>query len=165
MGEWFDPGELFKVPFENEIVGPLSITYLIVFIAGFLTAAALYFRPPSRLRGHGLRLRLSRRIAQSLMWAFGTGLVFFLFRVLGLPGLGWRIWLYVTALAVLAVIGYFVYYLRAKFPAQLAAYDAQQLKRQYQVARRRRPVGEDGTVAPRSPRAEKRRQRTGGRSR
>lgn len=165
MGELFDPGKLFRVPYESEIVGPLSIIYLIVFIAGFVAATALYFRPPARVKGHALRLRLSRRIAQALMWTFGIGLAFFVFRVLGLPGLGWRLWLYVSALALAAVIGYFLYYLRTQFPAQLAAYEAQQLKRQYQLTRRRRPAGEDGAPVPRSPRAEKRRQRSGTRSR
>lgn len=162
MGELFDPQDLLAVPFAEEVFGPLAVVYLIVFIAGFLTATALYFRPPARLKGHALRRRISGRIAQGFIWAFGIGLVFFAFRVMGLPGLGIRLWLYVAALGVLGVLGYVVYYLRRHYPAQLAAYEAQQLKRQYLQASRRRPVGADGVTVPRSPRAEKRRQRSTG---
>ena len=162
MGDLFDPQDLLAVPYADEVFGPLAIVYLIIFIAGFLTATALYFRPPARLKDHALRRRLSGRIAQAFMWAFGVGLVFFAFRVMGLPGLGIRLWLYVTALGVAGVLGYVVYYLRRHYPEQLAAYEAQQLKRQYLQASRRRPVDADGVALPRSPRAEKRRQRSGG---
>lgn len=165
MGDLFDPGKLFRVPYQDEIVGPLSIVYLAVFITGFLAAAWLSWRPPARVKAHPLRARLGRRIANALLWAFGAGLVFFGFRALGLPGLGWRLWAYVTALAVLALIGYIIYYTRRRFPKELAAYAAKQVKRQYLQASRRRPVGDNGAPVPRSPRAEKRRQRSGARGR
>lgn len=161
MGDLFDPQKLFQVPFQEDILGPFSIVYLVVFVAGFAASAWLYWRPPARVRAHDLRRRLSRRFAQLLLWAFGIGLVFFGFRVLGLPGLGWRLWAYVTALGVLGVIVYIAYYVRTRYPRELAAYEARQLKRQYLQASRRR-VADDGQPLPRSPRAEKRRQRSRG---
>ena len=166
MGDFFNPSDLTRVPFQDEVFGPLSIIYLGVFVIGFLTALVLYFRPPARIKGHPVRRRLAGRITTALMWGFGVGLAFFVFRVMGLPGLGWPLWLYLSAIAVIALAGYIVYYSRTKYPAEMAAYEEQRLKRQYQQAARRRPVSEDGVVVPRSPRAEKRRQRsTGARTR
>lgn len=161
MGDLFDPSKLMTVPYQEEILGPLSLGYLIVFLAGFITALALSLRPPARLKAHGLRRRFAQRTANLLLWGFGVGLVFFGFRVLGLPFLGWRLWAYVTALAVLAIVGYIVYSIRMEYPKQLAAYEAQQLKRYYQQQTRKRPIGENGRPVARSPRAEKRRARGG----
>jgi hypothetical protein len=166
MGDYFDPRKLTQVPFQDEIIGPLSIIFLIVFSAGFVAALALALRPPARIKAHPLYLRLVQRFANAFAWVFGIGLVLFGFRALGVPQfLAIRLWLYLAALAALALAVYVFYYWRARFPAQLEAYNAQQLKRQYQQARRRRPVNPDGTEVPRSARAEKRRQRTGARGR
>ena len=170
MGWLFDLGRIFSwqrltsVPYEDEVLGPLAITYLIIFLAGFLSAAALYWRAPERFKTNALLRRLSRRFATIFMWVTGVGLAFFGFRVLGLPFLGIRLWLWVSVLALVAAIGYVVYHLRARDPAEREAYEAQQLKRRYQQAGRR-PVGGDAVLVPRSPRAEKRRQRSGARQR
>lgn len=162
MGSLLDPQYMLQPPYQDEIVGPASLIFLGIFAVGFIVATFLYLRPPARVRAHGLRLRLSQRIANALMWTFGIGLVFFGFRALGLPFLGWRLWTYVTALALVVVVGYILYYLRTSYPKELAGYEAQQLKRYYQQRNRRRPVAADGVVMPRSPRAEKRRQRSSG---
>lgn len=165
MKEYFDPSKLTQVPFQDEILGPLAIVFLIVFGAGFVVALGLSLRPPGRVRAHGLHRRLLQRATSAFMWVFGVGLTFFVLRVLGIPVVGWRLWLYVSALALLLLIGYLLYYWRARYPAQLEEYTAQQIKRQYQQANRRRPVGPDGRILPRSPRAEKRRQRGAARTR
>lgn len=164
MGEYFDPSDLTAVPYQDEILGPLSIVFLIIFGAGFVAALGLSLRPPARIAAHALHRRLTQRLTSAFMGVFGVGLAFFLMRVLGIPFLGWRLWLYVSALALLALIAYVLYYYRARYPAELEAYNAQQLKRQYQQANRRR-VGPDGAAVQRSARAEKRRQRSGARGR
>jgi hypothetical protein len=160
----FDWTRMTSIPFEDEVLGPLATVYLVLFALGFLAAGACYWRPPRQLAGNGLNRRLTRRFAMLFLWVFGVGLVFFGFRAMGLPFLGIRLWLYVMVLALLAAVGYVVYYLRARYPAERAAYEAQQLKRRYQQAGRRRPTA-GGVEVPRSARAEKRRQRSGSRSR
>ncbi len=163
MGWLFDFGSIFSwqrltsVPFEDEILGPLATVYLIIFIAGFLTAAVLYWRAPARFKANAPLRRLSRRSASIFMAFFG-------FRVLGLPFLGWRLWLWVSLLALLVAIGYVAWYARARYPAERQAFEAQQLKRRYQQPGRR-PIAANGPVDSRSPRAEKRRQRSGSRHR
>ena len=170
MGWLFDFGSIFSwqrltsVPFEDEVFGPLATIYLIIFIAGFLTSAVLYWRAPERFKTNALRRRLSRHFATIFMWVTGVGLAFFGFRVLGLPFLGIRLWLWVSLVALLVAMGYVVYYMRARYPAERQAYEAQQLKRRYQQPGRR-PVAAGGVMTSRSPRAEKRRQRSGARNR
>ncbi len=170
MGWLFDFGSMFSwqrltsVPFEDEILGPLATIYLIIFIAGFLTSAVLYWRAPARFKASAPLRRLSQRSAAIFMWVTGVGLAFFGFRVLGLPFLGWRLWLWVSLLALLVAIGYVVWYARARYPAEREAFEAQQLKRRYQQPGRR-PVAANGPEDSRSPRAEKRRQRSGSRNR
>src|SRR5262245_5592916 len=162
MGEWLDPTKWTQVPFEDEMKGPLAIGFLIVFAIGFIASAALYLRPPESIKNHPLKRRTFARFENLLMWTFGFGLVVYAFMLMGLPFLGWRVWLWVSIIALIAVIGYIIYYWRTTYTPQLAAYEAQRLKRAYQAQAKKRPIGEDGTPVPRSPRAEKRRQRTGG---
>lgn len=161
MSEWFDPTKWTQVPFEDEMKTPLAIGFLIVFAIGFIAAAALYIRPPESIKGHPVKRSSLARFENVLMWAFGVGLAFYAFQLMGLPFLGWRVWLWVSILGVLAAIGYIAYYWRTAHVPQLAAYEAQRLKRAYQQQARKRPVGENGQPEPRSPRSEKRRQRTG----
>jgi uncharacterized membrane protein len=161
MGEWFDPTKWTQVPFEDEMKGPLAIGFLIVFALGFVVAAALYLRPPEAIKNHALKRRTFGQFENWLMWAFGFGLVFFAFELMGLPFLGWRVWLWISVVVVIALIAYIFYYWRTTYVPQLEAYEAQRMKRAYQQAKKR-PVSETGAPLARSPRAEKRRQRTGG---
>ena len=162
MGDWLNPARWLEVPFEDEMRGPIALAFLIVFALGFVGSLLLYFRPPAQFKAHALKRRVITGYASWLAWAFGLGLVCYVFQLMGLPFLGWRVWLWISILTVVAVIGYIVYHWRTRFQPQLAAYEAQQAKRFYQQQARKRPVGADGTPVPRSPRAEKRRQRTTG---
>lgn len=160
MGDWLDPNKLNKVPFQEDVTGPVSIGFLVVFLAGFIVALALYLRPPASLEGHRLKRQVTKQFANWLAWAFGFGLTSFLFQLMGLPFLGWRLWSWVSVLVVVLILGYTIYYWQTSYRRQLVAYEAQQLKRAYLQQTRKR-VGDDGQHIPRSPRAEKRRQRTG----
>lgn len=162
MGDWLNPAVWNQVPFEDEMKGPVAITFLIVFALGFVASLLLYLRPPAQLKTPALKRRLVTGYASWLLWAFGFGLVSYLFQLMGLPFLGWRVWTWVSALVVVAVVAYIAYHWRTRYRSQLAAYEAQQAKRYYQQQARKRPVGADGAPVPRSPRAEKRRQRTTG---
>lgn len=160
----FDWQRITSVPYQDEVLGPLALAYLIVFGVGLLVSAVLYFRPPARLREHGLRRRVSQRITVTFIWVCAIGLAFFLFRVMGLPFLGIRLWLWIMTAAFVVTVGYFVYYRLARYPAEAAAYEAELTKRRYQQAARRRATA-NGAPLPRSPRSEKRARRTVGRQR
>ena len=41
MGDWLNPAKWTQVPFEDEMRGPVAITFLIVFAIGFIAALAL----------------------------------------------------------------------------------------------------------------------------
>ncbi|HET8626783.1 MAG TPA: hypothetical protein VFL91_05165 [Thermomicrobiales bacterium] len=167
MGAIFDWSRITSVPYQDEILGPGATTYLVVFVVVFLAAALLYWRQPARLLDDGLLRRVVQRITLLFLWVTGVGLVFFAFRILGLPFLGIRLWLWVMTIAFIAAIAYVVYYFVARYPAERADYDAALAKRRYQQGGRRRPAGDGapGTPVVRSARAEKRRQRSTARNR
>lgn len=142
--------------------GPLALGFLIFFAVGFVVALAFSLRQPARIREHPVMRRVLSGYASWLAWAFGAGLVFFAFQLMGLPFIGWRIWLWVSIVVVVAAIGYIVYHRTTSFKSQMATYEAQRAKRLYQQQARKRPVGENGVPTPRSSRAEKRRERTTG---
>lgn len=161
MGDWFNPTKWTQVPFEDEMKGPVALTFLIVFAIGFAVSLALYLRPPVPLKAHPIKRSFLTRYTTWLMWAFGFGLAFYLFQLMGLPFLGWRVWSWISAALVLITLGFIAYNWSRTYRSQIVAYEAQQAKRYYQQQVRKRPTGENGQPVPRSPRAEKRRQRTG----
>lgn len=149
---------LTGVPYQDEVFGPLAIAYLVAFGGIFVVSAAMYLRMPKRIASHAVKRRMWKQIATTFFWISVVALVFFGFRIMGLPLLGVRVWLWVMALVALGAAAYYAYHLRARFPGRVAAYDAEQLKRRYQQAARRR-VSPDGQPLPRSARAAKRAQR------
>lgn len=153
-----DWSRLTGVPYQDEVFGPLAIAYLVIFGLVALMTTVLYFRPPVRFASHGVKKRMLKQVAATFLWISIVALLFFGFRVMGLPVLGIRLWLLVMAAVALAALLYFVYILRTRYPARVAAYDAEQLKRRYQQAARRR-VSADGQPLPRSARSAKRAQR------
>lgn len=149
---------LTGVPYQDEVLGPLALAYVIGFAVIGVASAVLYWWTPRRIADHGVKKKMSRQIAATFLWISTIALVFFGFRVMGLPLLGIRLWLWIVSAVAIGAATYYAYYLRAKFPARVAAYDAEQLKRRYQQAARRR-VTPDGQPLPRSARAAKRAQR------
>ena len=162
MGDWFDPTKWTQVPFEDEMRSLFALGFLIVFAVGFVVSLVLSFRLRAVLKAHPIKRAFVARYTSWLLWAFGFGLVFYLFQLMGLPFLGWRVWSWISiVLVVAALVAIPIVRTRSYLP-QLRAYEAQQAKRYYQQQSRKRPVGPGGQPVPRSPRAEKRRQRTGG---
>ncbi len=162
MGDWFNPTKWTQVPFEDEMKSFLAIAFLSVFAIGFIVSLVLYLRLGAILKKHPVKHAFITRYTSWLMWAFGFGLVFYLFQLMGLPFLGWRVWSWISiVLVVVALIAIPIVRSRSYVP-QLKAYEAQQAKRYYQQQSRKRPVGDDGQPTPRSPRAEKRRRSASG---
>ena len=162
MENLFDWNMLTRVPFQDEVQGPVWIGFLIFFAVGFLISAGLYLRPPAAIKNHEVKRRATQKYANWFMWAFGTALVFFAFQVMGLQYIGVRLWLWITTAGILVVAILTIAYLVRQYPGELAAYEERQTKRAYLRQTRQRPVGDDGRPTPRSSRAEKRRQRAGG---
>ncbi len=162
MGDWFKPTQWTQVPFEDEMKSPLAFGFLIVFAIGFVVSLALYLRPPAAWKSHPIKRTFAARYTTWAMWAFGFGLVFYLFQLMGLPFLGWRVWAWISIVLVVATLAAIAYNWSTQYGAQIKAYEAQQAKRYYQQQSRKRPVGDDGQPTPRSPRAEKRRRSAGG---
>jgi hypothetical protein len=108
MGNPFSWDYLTTVPGEDEIFGPLSILFAIVFALGFIAASFYASRPWAPPFGQQFRKRFVARSAMILAWITGIGLFFFLIRVLQINPLnfGMRIWLWLTLLALIGVVGW-----------------------------------------------------------
>ncbi|MCC6627689.1 MAG: hypothetical protein IT340_09840 [Chloroflexi bacterium] len=122
---------LTRVPKGYEAYGPLAIAFLVLFGVGFVGALVLSRVLDRRFREHDLHRRLAQRATQIAAWVFGVGLTCFGFRALELPLLGMRLWLYLSALAVLVMIGLGVWYRLARYPAEKARYDQAAERQQY----------------------------------
>ena len=127
----FDWNYLTEVPISDEIFGPFSIAFLVLFTAGLV----LTYLAPRWAAGEFAHHRLHRdtvdRIASRAMWGWITGLLFFLCRFFGLNLLGWRLWLYVSLFAALGCIAYTYWWLRTKYPVRVEAYRKEQRRRAY----------------------------------
>ena len=99
---------LTTVPGEDEIFGPLSALFAIVFACGFIAASFYTARPWAPPLGGRFRKRFVARSAMVLAWITGIGLFFFLIRVLQINPLtfGMRIWLWLSLLALIVAIGW-----------------------------------------------------------
>lgn len=93
---------LTTVPGSDDTFGPLSTAYLIVFGLGLLGSIVLYNRPAILSSRHLLRRSTTRTWATIFMWIFVIGFFFFAIRWLQINpfGFGQRIWMYLSALAV-----------------------------------------------------------------
>ncbi len=109
MGDWFKPTQWTQVPFEDEMKSPLAFGFLIVFAIGFVVSLALYLRPPAAWKAHPVKRTFTARYTTWAMWAFGFGLVFYLFQLMGLPFLGWRVWAWISIVLVVATLAAIAY--------------------------------------------------------
>ena len=100
------------------------------------------------------------RYTSWLTWAFGFGLVFYLFQLMGLPFLGWRVWTWISILAVVAVLVAIIYFWRTRIRRNWLP--MKRSRRNDTISSRPASArsATDGVPVPRSPRAEKRRART-----
>ncbi len=122
---------LTEVPFRDEIWGPLAIAFLAVFALGLLVTVVANNRARQIFPNHRLHRETLHKITYRAMWGWVTGLAFFGFRLMGLNFLGWRLWEYVSALAALGCIAYTAWWLRAKYPARVAAFEKERRRRAY----------------------------------
>ncbi len=107
MGDAFTWDHMTSVPRPDEVFTPFSALFLVLCAISLLVGYTLYSRPGIMWSRHLLRVRTARRWGSILMWIGSLGIFFFVVGWLQINPftLGTRIWLYLTALAlVLAVI-------------------------------------------------------------
>lgn len=104
----FDWDYLTSAPVAGEIFGPFSALFLLLFAGGFIAAAYLYYRPWTKPVGDYIRRKTVRKASSIALWVFGTGLFFFLIRLLQINPFtfGERIWIYLCflAFAIMAIL-------------------------------------------------------------
>ena len=124
---------LTTVPGTDEVFGPFAVIYLIVFGFGFLASIFLYNDGARYYTKNALKRRLIRRASAIAMTIFAIGLFFFAIRILQISpfNFGMRLWLWVSMLALVGMVGYFAYYLWVKYPEQLREYEDRKVKAQY----------------------------------
>lgn len=124
---------LTTVPGPDEVFGPFSIVYLILFSVGFVLSVFLYNDGAKRYVNHGLKRRTVQRAGTIAMIIFGIGLFFFAIRMLQINPFtfGMRIWLWLSLLSLIVFAVVMVVYLRSMYPAELEAHEARKAQSQY----------------------------------
>jgi len=118
----FDWDYLTTAPISDEVLGPFSTLYFIIFATGFIAAAYLYYRPWTKPIGTYVRRKTVRKASNAALWVFGTGLFFFLVRMLQINPFtfGERIWMYLSFAALLILLSLFAMRFRAARRATIA---------------------------------------------
>ena len=112
--------------------GPYAYAFLGVTVV-ILALCITYYSTlgKNRFHGHGLRAKLADRAAlYVLIWDLVT-LFFFMLRLLHVPAVSTRFVFVLLALAILALVGYYVYYYRTRYPVMLAEYEDQRRRLRY----------------------------------
>ncbi len=121
--------------------GPPPTFYLIVgdlFGLLLIAAVALYVVAPRLVNGHRLRTQFVRRLATALGCVGAAGGFWGLARALGWPLLAKPLWLWLTLLALAAVVGYASYFWRTRYAAELSAWDERERRRRWTPTPRKR---------------------------
>ncbi len=123
-------------PGTNEVFGPFSIVYLILFVVGFVLSIVIYNGWAKKQFSDPILHRMARKWAGIAIVIFGLGLFFFLIRWLQINpfGLARRYWLWLSLLALVALVIYAVWDYKTHYTALKAQYDEQQRRRQFSKA-------------------------------
>ena len=125
-----DPGHLFSAA--SPPIGPYAWAFLALMTA--LLVVSGYFmliKRPEWKGTNSVLYRATNKWGQVGLWLAIPGLLLLLFRVVTLDFFNMRFWLYLWALATLLAAGWFVYWLRMKYPKEAAKYQKRQRARQY----------------------------------
>jgi hypothetical protein len=102
-----------------------------VFALFFLASAFAYWRRARLARDNPVRRRLIRRVASAGMWTSAIGLVLCAARYSGFEYVDYPIWLYLLALIMIAIVGYFVYDISERYPLAVWRLQESNLERRY----------------------------------
>jgi hypothetical protein len=135
--EILSPGRWFSDP-----TGGSTATFYVL-LGGFfglllVVGLIVYFLAPRLTKGHRLRTELLRRLVTALAIVGACGVFWVLARVIGLPLFAKPLWLWFTLIALVAVVGYAVYYWRRRYPAELGTWEERERRRRWMPAPRKR---------------------------
>jgi hypothetical protein len=133
MDNPFDWAYLTTVPGPNEVFGPFSTVYLIVFLIGFAVSVLLYNGVGRKQFPNPVLFNMARRWGGIGVVVFGLGLFFFGIRALQINPFtfGMRIWLWLSLLGLLAMLGYIVWDYRSRYTQLYRGYQEQLRREQY----------------------------------
>lgn len=136
MDNPFNWDYLKTVPGPNEVFGPFSIAYLILFIVGLVLSVVIYNGWAKQRFSDPVLHRMARKWAGIGIVIFGLGLFFFLIRWLQINPFGFarRYWLWLTLVALVVLAVYAIWDYRTHYPALKAQYDEQQRRRSFSRA-------------------------------
>ena len=117
---------------------PLYVALGVLFGLVLVGALLARYLAPRLLHGHRLRVDLLRRLADALATIGGVGLFWVACRLVGLPLFARPLWLWFTLLALVAGMGYALYYWRTRYPRDLSAYEEMARRRRWMPSGRRR---------------------------
>lgn len=133
MDNPFSWDSLTRTPAAADVFSVPAIIFFVVFAIGFVGAAFLTNQGAGRLASHPVKRRAIQHCAGIALYVFGAGLFFFGVRALNINpfSFGSPIWLWLSVLAVIVLVGYCYRYWKVTYPARRRSYEQRQLKQQY----------------------------------
>src|SRR5690606_6991677 len=124
---------LTTVPGPNEVFGVFSTIFLVVFVIGFVVSIILYNGWGRRVIKDPILGRMLRRWSAWALAIFTFGLFVFAIRWLQINplNLGMRIWMWISWLALAALVVYAIYDYRTHYKEAKIAYEEEQQRRVY----------------------------------
>ncbi|HEV2527799.1 MAG TPA: hypothetical protein VGT61_05015 [Thermomicrobiales bacterium] len=126
-------------PNEDEMFGPFSTAYLVVFLLLFFATVFLYNEGGRYLTEDPVRRKYLRKYAGFLLIPVTLALFFFSFRILQIDPFtfGRRIWLYLALLGTIGVLAYAAQDIRRHYQRDVAAQQRIQTRGRYAATSRR----------------------------
>ena len=126
----FDAGFLFSTP--RPPMGPFAWASFALMIS--LLGLSGYFyavKRPQWKRNNTVLYRAANRWSQPGLWLAVVGLLFVLFRIVGLDFFDKRFWLYLWLLTLIGMAAWFFYWYRTSYPKELEKFRRTQRAKQY----------------------------------
>ena len=117
---------------------PFYVTLGVFFVLLLVGSLVAYALAPRLLRRHVIRVRYFRYLMTALAIVGGLGAFWVLCRMVGAPLFAYPLWLWVTLLSLVGVLGYALYYWRRRYPAKLSADEETMRRRRWMPTPRKR---------------------------
>ena len=130
----FDPNFMFTSPLDN----PPGLYAAVPIVFGLLLVASIaaFWRRAKLSQGNPVLRRFIRRASKAGMWIGGIGLFLAIMRYIQFPFLSMPIWMYLTVLAGIGLVGYFVYDRSENYPLAIWRWQESHVDRRYRPAAR-----------------------------